>query len=90
MQSRLEYIQTATWHRIMQDLAAAGFMEVYHYAGMDAGIDYQRYDLINPADRELIICEWDNWAEGSIQALPSRLAALREDYQLSMPTQREG
>ncbi|HEY0737303.1 MAG TPA: hypothetical protein VGD69_20460 [Herpetosiphonaceae bacterium] len=90
MLSKIEYIQTATWHRIIDDLKAAGFTEIYQYAGMDAGIDYQRYDLMHQADGELIIFEWDNWMEGSIQAAPPRLEALREHYQLSTPTDGEG
>lgn len=82
MQYKIENVKTETWHQIIDDLKAAGFAEIYQYAGMDAGIDYSRYDLMNQADNELIIFEWDNWAEGEIKAMPSRLEALLEKYQL--------
>lgn len=87
MRYKIENIKTETWHRIMEDLKASGFVETYLYAGMDAGIDYSRYDLVNQADGELIIFEWDNWAEGEVKATPSRLEALREKYQLSRPVE---
>lgn len=50
---------------------------------MDAGVDYNRYELINLVDQERVIFEWDNWSEGEIKALSTRLAALREKYRLS-------
>ncbi len=90
MPYKLENLDTETWHRIMRDLLAAGFQEVYRYAGMDAGIDFSRYDLINQSDGELVIFEWDNWAEGEIRAAPARLESLREKYQLSEPVEVEG
>lgn len=55
---KIEHIETETWHRIMQDLLDLGFIETYQYTGMDAGIDYQRYDLLNHADGEQIVFEW--------------------------------
>ena len=73
----------------MKDLKALGFKEIYHYEGMDAGIDYDRYDLMNPDDNERIIFEWDNWMEGEINALSSRLEALGEKYPLSNPVETE-
>ena len=82
MPYKIENIKTETWHQIIDDLKASGFEEIYQYGGMDAGIDYNRYDLLNRADNELIIFEWDNWAEGEVSATRSRLAALREKYQL--------
>lgn len=85
MQYKIENIKTETWHRIMEDLKAAGFEEIYCYAGMDAGIDYSRYDLLNRADGEVIIFEWDNWAEGEVKATPSRLEEVSEKYRLSKP-----
>ena len=83
MPYKIENIKTETWHQIIDDLKASGFIEIYQYDGMDAGIDYNRYDLMNQSDNELIIFEWDNWMEGEIKAMPSRLEALREKYQLS-------
>ena len=50
---------------------------------MDAGIDYNRYDLVNGDDGEAVVFEWDNWMEGEIKATASRLEAVREKYQLS-------
>lgn len=85
MPYKIETIKTETWHQIMQDLKALGFEEIYQYDGMDAGIDYSRFDLLNQADNELIIFEWDNWMEGEIKAMLSRLEALRDTYQLSEP-----
>lgn len=85
MQYKIEHIKTETWHQIMDDLKALGCIETYQYTGMDAGIDYQRYDLQNPIDGEQIIFEWDNWLEGEIKAGIDRLDALREQYQLSAP-----
>lgn len=82
MAYKIENIGTETWHRIIDDLKALGFEEIYVYDGVDAGIDYSRYDLMNQTGGELIIFEWDNWAEGEIKAAPSRLEALREKYQL--------
>lgn len=35
MRSKLEYIQAEPWHRIIKDLEAAAFTEVYQYAGDD-------------------------------------------------------
>ena len=82
MPYKIENIKTETWHQIIEDLRGSGFEEIYQYGGMDAGIDYSRYDLKNPADGELIVFEWDNWTEGEIKAPPSRLEALREKYRL--------
>lgn len=82
MRYKIENVKTETWHQIMDELRGSGFEEVYRYGGMDAGIDYSRYDLMN-AEEELIIFEWDNWTEGEIKAAHARLEALREKYQLS-------
>ncbi len=87
MKYKIENIQTETWHRIRRDLKALGFEEVYRYAGMDVGIDYNRYDLLNRANDELVIFEWDNWDEGEIRATAPRLESLREKYQLSAPVE---
>lgn len=73
MPYRIENINTETWLRIIEDLKASGFEEIYQYGGMDAGIDYNRRDLVNRVDGELIVFEWDNWAEGEVEAVPSRL-----------------
>lgn len=89
MPYKIENIETQTWHRIIEDLKASGFEEVYRYAGADAGIDYGRYDLVNRDGGELLIFEWDNWAEGEIKAGPARLAALRETYHLPEPVELE-
>ncbi len=86
---KIENVETGVWHRIIDDLKAAGFVEVYRYAGPDAGIDYSRYDLKNGEGDELIVFEWDNWTEGEITATASRLAALREQYRLARPTEAE-
>lgn len=83
MSYKIENVKTETWHRVMQDLKAGGFEEIYQYGGADAGIDYSRYELLNRADGELIVFEWDNWSEGEIIAAPPRLEALREKYRLS-------
>lgn len=83
MPYKIENIKTETWHRIIDDLKASGFEEIYQYDGADAGIDYNRCDLMNHAANELVIFEWDNWTEGEIKAAPSRLEALREKYRLS-------
>lgn len=87
MAYKIENVGTETWHRIIEDLKASGFEEVYRYGGMDAGIDYGRYDLMSRAGGELVVFEWDNWSEGEIRAVPSRLAALREKYQLPEPVE---
>lgn len=89
MAYKIENIGTETWHRIIDDLKALGFKEIYVYDGADAGIDYSRYDLMNQTGGELIIFEWDNWAEGEIKAAPSRLESLREKYQLPRPVEIE-
>jgi hypothetical protein len=89
MSYKLENVETELWHHIIEDLEAAGFEEVYRYEGMDAGIDYGRFDLMNRADNELVVFEWDNWSEGEIKAAPSRLEALREKYQLHEPVEIE-
>jgi hypothetical protein len=39
MPYRIENIATELWHRVIEDLEAEGFEEVYRYSGMDAGID---------------------------------------------------
>ena len=83
MPYKIENIKTETWHQIIRDLAAAGFHEIYRYDGMDAGIDYNRYDLVNGDEGEAVVFEWDNWMEGEIKATASRLEAIREKYQLS-------
>ncbi len=82
MTDKLENVKTETWHRIIRDLKSSGFEEVYQYDGMDAGIDYNRRELMNRASGELIIFEWDNWTEGEITAAPQRLEELREKYGL--------
>ena len=81
MTCKIEHVETETWHRVIEDLESEGFEEVYRYGGMDAGIDYSRFDLKNRAD-ELVVFEWDNWAEGEIRGAPGRLEALRDKYQL--------
>lgn len=90
MAHKIENVRTEDWHRIMDELKASGFAEVYRYEGVDAGIDYGRYDLLNQADGELIVFEWDNWSEGEIRATPPRLEALREKYRLSKVVEVEG
>lgn len=87
MRYKIEKIETGLWRRIIEELEAEGFVETYAYGGMDAGIDYGRYDLKNPADGELIVFEWDNWSEGEVTAAPSRLEALRERYGLPAPSE---
>ena len=82
MTCKLRNIETETWHRVIEGLEAEGFAEVYRYGGMDAGLDYSRFDLKN-AEGELVVCEWDNWAEGEVRGEAARLEALREKYQLS-------
>lgn len=90
MPYKIENVKTETWHRIIEDLEGAGFKEVYRYGGMDAGIDYSRYDLTSDAGDELIIFEWDNWSEGEIKGVRSRLYALSQAYRLSEPVEVEG
>ena len=82
MPYKLENIETGLWNRIIEDLESEGFEEVYRYGGFDAGIDYSRFDLKNPADGELVVFEWDNWMEGEIKGEPRRLEALRAKFQL--------
>lgn len=89
MSYKIENVRTEIWHRVREDLEAAGFKEIYRYGGMDAGIDYSRYDLMSQADGEVVVFEWDNWAEGEIKAEPSRLEALREKYRLPEPVEVE-
>jgi hypothetical protein len=83
MTYKIEHVETETWHRVIEDLESEGFEEVYRYGGFDAGIDYSRFDLKNPADGELVVFEWDNWTEGEIKGAPERLEALRGKYQLA-------
>lgn len=82
MRHKISGVKTEIWHRVIEDLKRSGFEEVYAYGGADAGIDYGRYDLLNPSDGELIVFEWDNWSEGEIKGATSRLEALRDEYQL--------
>ena len=89
MQYKIENIKIGTWHQIINDFKLSGYKEIYKYEGMDAGIDYSRYDLLDQSDNELIIFEWDNWMEGEIKAMPSRLEAIRDKYQLSEPVEIE-
>jgi len=89
MPYKIENVETATWNQIIDDLKAAGFEETYRYGGMDAGIDYNRYELTRTTDGELIVFEWDNWSEGEIRAAPPRLEALRERYGLAAPVEIE-
>jgi hypothetical protein len=86
---KIESIKTETWHLVIEDLKAVGFMEIYRYGGIDAGIDYSRYDLLNQADDELVIFEWNNWTEGEITGTSTRLEALSEKYQLPEPVEVE-
>jgi hypothetical protein len=81
MTYKIEHVKTETWHRAIEELEAEGFVEVYSYGGMDAGIDYSRFDL-KKGDDELVVFEWDNWAEGEIRGEPERLEALREKFRL--------
>jgi hypothetical protein len=89
MPYKIENVETETWHRVIEGLESEGFVEVYRYEGMDAGIDYGRFDLKNPADDELVVFEWDNWMEGEIRGEPERLEALREKYRLREPVEIE-
>jgi hypothetical protein len=82
MSFKIESIKTETWHQVFEDLMVVGFKEIYRYGGIDAGFDYSRYDLLNPADNELVIFEWNNWMEGEITGTSSRLETLREKYKL--------
>ncbi|HYE15652.1 MAG TPA: hypothetical protein VD968_14505 [Pyrinomonadaceae bacterium] len=90
MRHRIENVETGTWNRVIEDLKASGFEEVYRYGGMDAGIDYNRCELVSRADGELVVFEWDNWSEGEIRAELPRLEALREKYRLSEPSEVDG
>ena len=81
MTCKIEHVETETWHRVIEDLEAEGFEEAYRYGGFDAGIDYSRFDLKNRGE-ELVVFEWDNWAEGEIRGEPRRLEAIREKFQL--------
>ena len=90
MSYKIETIETELWHRIMDDLRGAGFTEIYFYDGMDAGIDYSRYDLKSLADGELIVFEWYNWTEGEVTGTAPRLEALREKYGLPEISEVEG
>jgi hypothetical protein len=87
MQYKIENISTETWHRIMDDLKDSGFSAVYEYDGMDAGIDYNRCDLLSGDGGELIVFEWDNWSEGEVKAGMARLEELRDKYRLSEPVE---
>ena len=89
MQHKLRHVETETWHRVIEDLEAEGFEEVYRYGGFDAGIDYSRFDLKSRGGEELVVFEWDNWAEGEIRGDPGRLAALREKHRLPEPSEVE-
>ena len=82
MSCKIEHVETETWHRVIEDLESEGFEEVYRYGGFDAGIDYSRFDLKNGAD-ELVVFEWDNWAEGEIKGTAERLEAIRAKYRLA-------
>ena len=88
MNCKIEHVETETWHRAIEDLESEGFVEVYRYGGFDAGIDYSRFDLRDGAG-ELVVFEWDNWAEGEIRGEPERLEALREKYRLPEPVEVE-
>ena len=83
MRYKIENIGTKTWHQIIEDLKASGFREVSRYTGMDAGIDYNQYDLADPAGSELLTFVWDNWSEGEVSAGRAQLEAIRERYHLS-------
>jgi hypothetical protein len=87
MPYKIANVETELWHRVIEELEAAGFTVTYRYGGMDAGIDFSRYDLTRAAGDEVIVFEWDNWAEGEIRAEPSRLEALRDKYQLPEPVE---
>ena len=87
MAYKIENVKTETWNQIIDELKAAGFKETYRYGGMDAGIDFNRYELTHRAGGQVIVFEWDNWSEGEIMATPSRLEALRERYGLSEPVE---
>ena len=87
MATKITDISTELWHQIIEDLKASGFEETYRYDGFDAGIDYNRYDLVNQADGEPITFEWDNWMEGEVKATRTRLEVLRETYNLSAPAE---
>lgn len=89
MPHKIENVKTENWNRIIGDLKAEGFEETFRYEGMDAGIDYNRYELKHGADGEVIVFEWDNWSEGEIVAAPSRLEALREKYGLPEVVENE-
>ncbi len=82
MTCKIEGVKTETWHRVIEDLEAEGFEEVYCYRGADAGIDYSRYDLKDEAG-ELLVFEWYNWTEGEVRGAPARLESLREKYRLA-------
>ena len=82
MPCKIENVETETWHRVIEDLLAEGFVEVYRYDGFDAGIDYNRFELRNPSDDERVVFEWDNWTEGEIWGAPERLEALLQKHQL--------
>jgi hypothetical protein len=88
MTCKIEHVETETWHRVIEDLESEGFEEVYRYGGFDAGIDYSRFDFKNGND-ELVVFEWDNWAEGEIRGEPRRLEALRAKFQLSEVVEME-
>lgn len=71
-----KYIDTDLWNKIIDLLQASGWEMTYVYDGMDAGIDYNKYVLVNL--REEIVFEWTNWDEGEIRCTSDRLKEIEK------------
>ena len=77
---KIEYIPTATFNLISDELVAEGWKAVEEYDGFDAWIDYGHLILKN---RDASVrMEWDNWMEGSIEGADDLLGGMRTRHGL--------
>lgn len=73
-------LPSAELRRIIDGLVAEGWVVTDEYDGMDAWIDYGRIALARA--EETILCEWDNWTEGSLEGKRATIEALGARYRL--------
>jgi len=62
---KLDNIPTDIFKQLLQQLLEQNWKMVGNYDEFDAWIDYAKVELSN--NERQLICEWDNWSEGSIE-----------------------
>ncbi len=75
-------IPTEQFNALIANLINSGWRKRSEYQGFDAWIDYGRIVLTRSGQR--LLCEWDNWDEGSIESKREVLEPIAREYGLTI------